>query len=439
MTKIYLSILFSLAFLNVGLAGGCVKWPSTSFQPIPNAKGQIAPDMGIYWYNTNVSNTTPQESLVAACRTDDPANKAACLANLQKAGYFDPSKPTIIFIHGWQPSATANKQRFDLCYQYPISQSSMSPVYNTLQHWQGWNVGVFYWTQFADESNVLDAEAKIYSTQGEQGMRWSYLDAKDQLQYCDSASLHCAMPLTASGQVATVLEMLETAYEQALPNALAYHGSELRIAGQSLGTQLAVQLTHYIMTDSSLPQPTRLSLMDPYFSPNEIESRNEHFPASIAGYNTIMLDLIESQAHHQFPVDVYRTSRLSYSPSGNPGTAFMNEVAYMSLSPQYFYQGEPYLKKEGLLHISSIYLYFESKKEAPLDRPGNSDYAYTNAAASNAEVLALMNHKRYQQYSIAETHFSATWDDLFYDESPVKDQSFSLKPSLAAVLALPSD
>ncbi|PHQ80862.1 MAG: hypothetical protein COB66_03720 [Coxiella sp. (in: Bacteria)] len=97
------------------------------------------------------------------------------MGKLQLTGYFDPKKPTIIFFHGWQPDTVKNKSRFDLCYMYKQANGQSSPRYNTLQYWKGWNVGVFYWNQFADEANVVDAEAKIYSAHGIMSMRWAYL------------------------------------------------------------------------------------------------------------------------------------------------------------------------------------------------------------------------------------------------------------------------
>ena len=36
----------------------------------------------------------------------------------------------------------------------------------------GWNVAIFYWNQMADEDEVKDAEAKIWSTNGPKGMRY---------------------------------------------------------------------------------------------------------------------------------------------------------------------------------------------------------------------------------------------------------------------------
>ena len=433
MMKKHLLIFISLCIASVAYAGACVSWPSGDFQPQPDSLGRIAPSTGIYWFNTNAENQDSSETVMPACHSDNPQQKAVCLAKLKKSGYFDPSKPTILFIHGWQPGATVNKQRFDFCYQYPVSSTENSPIYNTLHYWKGWNVGVFYWTQFADEDNMLDAEAKIYSNHGAQGMRWAYLDEQGQLQHCQAGSLHCKMPLRYDGQVADVLQMLERAYRQALPAHM--NASQLRIAGQSLGTQLAIQLTRYVLNHPQLPQPTRLSLMDPYISPTAIETKNESMPTSIAAYNTTAVDDIEHIRHHMFPIDVYRTSRLSYFPTGNAANQLMSKVAYMSLYPHYFEKNVPYLQKEGLLHISSIYLYFESMKAAPVYVSGDFANAYVNAASQNNDVLKLMQQQRYQVQSPAESHFPDTRLDRFDNIKPTPATLLPQDP-LTAILAL---
>jgi hypothetical protein len=36
----------------------------------------------------------------------------------------------------------------------------------------GYNVGIMYWNQFADEDEVKDAEAKIWTATGTRAMRW---------------------------------------------------------------------------------------------------------------------------------------------------------------------------------------------------------------------------------------------------------------------------
>lgn len=387
-------------------AGNCVQWNNDVFQPQANMFGQYKADYGIYWLKNNGSS----ESATPACRTS--LGKAACMQKLESSGYFDPNKPTIIFIHGWQPDTIKNKNRFDLCYRYKQSDGSESPIYNTLSYWKGWNVAVFYWNQFADEADVLSAESKIYSTKGVHGMRWAYIDNAGQLQHCSSAVSSCIMPHQGLKQE-DVLDMAYNAYQNALPGD--YHPQKLRIAGQSLGTQIAIQLTDLVLHNKALPQPTRLALMDPYFSPNGVGVIEQHLPLSVADYNQRKIEDIE-KINPQLPITVYRTSQVSFAPTGNPAPNLMKDVAFMRLYPD-FLSGQG-LALQAQLHESSIYLYFESMQSAPNFSPSANGSDYVNAAASNALALKLMHQQRYQVINDAAQHFDETNKYVFSPNIP---------------------
>lgn len=397
----------TLFTLTSAVAGNCVHWNDNVFQPQQNMFGQIKADYGIYWMK-NVGTTS--ESATPACRSS--LGKAQCMTKLESTGYFDPHKPTIIFIHGWQPATVKQKNRFDLCYRYKQADGQQSPIYNTLQYWKGWNVGVFYWNQFADEANVLRAESKIYTTSGFDGMRWAYLDSAGNQHYCNRFMSNCIMPHHGL-QHENVLDLAYDAYQNALPNN--YHPTQLRIAGQSLGTQIAIQLTDLVMHNKSLPQPTRLALMDPYFSPDHLKSKLLHLPESVADYNQQKIEDIEA-LNPQFPIAVYRTSTVSFAPTGNPAPNLMSKVAFMRLYPK-FLTGEG-LGLQGQLHESSIFLYFESMKQMPAANlaPNN---AYVNAAASDQQVKNLMDQKRFQVDNAAAHSFTDTNDYAFSNVQPI--------------------
>jgi hypothetical protein len=400
-----------------------VAWPESDFVPPASINAApLQPTTGIYWFGTH--NPNGQETQKAAYTSSSNMTKSAYMQMLKEKGYFDPNKPTIIFVHGWQPGSTKNKTHFDFCYDYPGVNGKASPTYNVLSYWKGWNVGVFYWTQFADETeSPMDAEAKIYSMRGSKGMRWAYLQQTNQgsynLQYCDNGMSNC-QPIHQD-----ISQMLESAYQNALPSNEVYKGSELRIAGQSLGTQLSIQLTDWVLKNTQsndLPMPTRLSLMDPYVSPKNLEG-NEHLPfsVSVAQYAADTVKDIQSRDSN-LPIDVYRTSRLSYAPTGNPASSLMDEVAYMKMDIKYLDPTLTGLSLNGLLHRASIYLYFASKKDAP-NGINNGSSNYANADATNGEILSLMGKKRYQVATgvgaIGEENFLKTQDDIFSTEAPL--------------------
>ena len=77
---------------------------------------------GLYWFGKNGANQ----------------KFAAGEAN----PYFDASKPTMIFAHGWQPYLSDSLPTFDFNGN------------DTAAGWidAGWNIGIFVWNQFSDET-----------------------------------------------------------------------------------------------------------------------------------------------------------------------------------------------------------------------------------------------------------------------------------------------
>jgi hypothetical protein len=83
--------------------------------------------------------------------------------------HFDPNKPTLIYTHGWASNTVNSKRRVALNWG-----NLDGPDIDLAQLWiaAGWNIGVFHWEQFADEGEVKDAEAKIWTATGPRAMRW---------------------------------------------------------------------------------------------------------------------------------------------------------------------------------------------------------------------------------------------------------------------------
>lgn len=187
-------------------------------------------DMGYYWVAADGQTTTK-----------------ATGSNI--AGYYDSTKPTVIYYHGWQNGTCANGtcRRENFIFLDP-TQSNASV--NTIANWksQGWNVGIFYWNQFADESEVKDAEGKIWSISSTQGMRYKLPNGT----YSSTGS-----PTSAISDIA---------YTDFLRIMGSYTGTEIRLAGHSLGSQLATIVTYKLFTTKSSLMPKKLELLDPFWS-----------------------------------------------------------------------------------------------------------------------------------------------------------------------------
>ena len=150
--KIFMNPKFLLIYLIIPGMGGCIKEPLvepatqpvtlTSLKDIDNYhKKNQGIDFGLYFFGSDRHgskwlNSTPNPN-------------------------FDPKKPTVIYIHGWEKDTTLKEFR----ESFWVSDIEGYIGKTIHQSWQekGWNTGIFYWNQFADEPEVRYAEAKIWT------------------------------------------------------------------------------------------------------------------------------------------------------------------------------------------------------------------------------------------------------------------------------------
>ena len=214
---------------------------AVSFSNLVEAAGDEFLDYGLHW--VRVQNGA--ENQVKAL--NDDGNIVPTIVN-----YYDDARPTVIYFHGWQNGSSADN--------YSRESFTFEDNGNSLSHlgWKqrGWNVGIFYWNQFADEGEVKNAEAKLWSASGPKGMRYRLDDGS----YSTAQS-----PNKSVG---------ELAFEQ-ITTALANNTSgNIRFAGHSLGNQLAVFTASQINdavnsgTVSANVMPNRIALLDPFWSKN---------------------------------------------------------------------------------------------------------------------------------------------------------------------------
>ncbi|KZY59993.1 cell adhesion protein [Oleiphilus sp. HI0068] len=204
------------------------------------AAGEEFLDYGLHW--ARVQNGA--ENQVKAIEADGTINETI-------SNYYDDSKPTVIYFHGWQNGSSQDG--------YDREDFTFANNGNSLSHksWKqrGWNVGVFYWNQFADEAEVKDAEAKMWSANGPKGMRYRLDDGSYSTSQAPNKSVG------------------EIAFEQ-ITAVLANNNKNLRFAGHSLGNQLAVYVAKQINdginegTLSDNVMPDRIALLDPFWSKN---------------------------------------------------------------------------------------------------------------------------------------------------------------------------
>lgn len=167
--------------------------------------------------------------------------------------FYDPSKPVVLYVHGWQKSSVTNNYWREVPYLWNDKYTSNV---NTGTFWKqkGYNLGVFYWDQFADEDEVKDAEAKIWV--GNNGLK--------QMRYKLSNGTYVSYSTAKSAG-----DLLYDAYKAALASNTSGY---IRLVGHSLGNQMVTVLTYKAAVDAkngSLAAslvPKRVYLADPFWS-----------------------------------------------------------------------------------------------------------------------------------------------------------------------------
>lgn len=323
--------------------------------------------------------------------------------------YFDPTKPTVIFVHGWQP---------DLSGSYPpkfiYAEGSNA---DTAQAWigAGWNIGIFYWNQFSDEpSDVKWAEAKIWTKDGPQRMRWR----KGGAGYEEApAGTPSAGELLYQEYVAAMTE-----YE--------YTGGNIRIAGHSLGNQMAVRLTKLVsdgIAAGNVPRrllPTRVALLDPYWSTGA--------KTYLSGQETG--EVIREYVAELLPKGVffewYRSSVLTVEPGGDSNAELEPMMMYADMTPNYV--GDDMSK-----HCAAWNLYFWSYAFAgPPECTGDACLASPAkmlSRVSDARLAALMR----SDYTWAQNvgAFTATPGDDTYQSSIRSDAPYTITQLIASPIS----
>lgn len=305
-------------------------------------------DYGLYWYG--VSNE---------CEQATPG---------QQNTYFDPSKPTVIHIHGWQSDSVTSMSRTTF-----NAEDSGGPFVDTAFAWRdkGWNIGILYWNQFADESEVKDAEAKIWTANGPQSMRWLNVDG----EYSNGPS----------SDVTTLL------YNSLVNNMEDFRGGELRITGHSLGNQLALRISQRLHQESSNNslKPKRLALLDAFYSNGEKDYLNGAWVGERA--RGIVDDLIENGV----VVEAYRSSAISDTVfAGDSNYELMRKTAFTEIRPWYF-NAFQFAEK----HNAAVWHYFWSFEfDAPISEPDESIAMSSATELNRARELMTGNQKMIHQH-----------------------------------------
>ncbi len=281
-----------------------------------NTTQRTRPDYGLYWFGYG--------------------NKSQKFVPGQPNPYFDPSKPTVIYVHGWEKDT--GLRYFRETFNYKLNDPNYGINVNMADAWikAGWNIGIFYWDMFSDEPNVLDAEAKIWSAKTSVKMRWR----DHQGNFHDSG-------ITKSAGELFVEEFVKA--------MSGYKGNNIRIVGHSLGNQMATYLSYRINTQvasGKLPSNLkikRLALMDPYWSNGKKSYLNGKWTGEVC--RQYVSYLISSGT----VIELYRSSIIGLTPVADENVQLLRMVAFVNQTPWYIPGSDI-----GGKHVASPNLYFLS-------------------------------------------------------------------------------
>lgn len=154
---------------------------------------------------------------------------------------YDPTKPTVIFVHGLAPAAVGGP--LDGYFGHQEGFHELIAPWRQL----GFNVALFNWTQFADEplTNFIRAEDKIYDPHSYSQMQFAFLTDSGKVSVGDGPAIPVSRLLADA-----VIELKLS--------------GPVWLVGHSLGSQLVTRAA-VLLTDDGY-EVQRVTLLDPVFS-----------------------------------------------------------------------------------------------------------------------------------------------------------------------------
>lgn len=297
--------------------------------------------------------------------------------------YYGASKPTVIYMHGWKNGSSQRKDRETFNHK-----DAGGPDLDVAHAWlaAGYNVGILYWNQFADEGEVKDAEAKIWTASGPRGMRWR-----------NASGTYSNGPTQSAG------ELLFQSYKA---NLADYSGGNIRLLGHSLGNQMAIVLTKKISdavsagTISSNLLPKRVALLDAFYS---------NYPKGYLGnrwVGEVCRSYVSELKGKGVIFEAYRSSGTgSNGLIGDTNTGLMKMTAFTELKPWYFQAWQMSEK-----HKAAVWHYLWSFSFNPPAIRGSSEQG-ASASTSDSRIRALMDGPQ------GLVHYSGVWSKEPSDDS----------------------
>lgn len=283
--------------------------------------------------------------------------------------FYDPSKPTVIYIHGWQPGTS--EDNFGKENPYFVNSKYIDRQ-DTAQSWidAGYNVALYYWPQWADEGEVKDAQAKLYKANNDRkNMRYKTRNGYKEFN---------------NGMTVTDLII-----EDFIEVFGSYQGNDIRIVGHSLGNQLATTLAYRISEAyydglvSYNAVPKRLVLLDAFWGKGTEECVDGRWVGEVC--REYVKKLIQ---RHNIAIEQYKSSAV--------GGVIADENLDMRKMTAFFRIWPDFIGIIGQDHQHKYSYYWYAKSiEGVVTGSNNAKFG---AAATHNNIRSLMNYGKWFQY-----------------------------------------
>lgn len=276
------------------------------------------------------------------------------------------NRKVVLYVHGWQPGAAAGHKGSPRPFALPkegfvTPTSTYSKQVDTAEPWRaaGYDVLVFGWAPYADESTPWEVEQKIW----EQGKQHQRREPSGKLTKEGS-------PVCSMGQLL---------FETVAPALAQYE--YVHLVGHSLGTQMIAYLLAELIEAGTPPQ--RVALLDAYSS-NGPKSYLAGVPRRAGDWvGQRIRAAVLSAADLHVPVEQNQSSMVTGNPLSDSNDELKKVTAFTVLVPEFLRikGGFEDITVLAQRHSHAKYTYFRSK--------GCTPHA-ANSSTSDADVLSMM-------------------------------------------------
>jgi alpha-glucosidase len=328
-------------------------------------------DFGLYWFGKN-----------GQCEKYIPG-----LVN----NFYYPQKPTMIYTHGWKQEAVErNYERETFLLEEPDEGISVFTNHAWID--KGWNTGILYWNQWCEESEIKDAEAKIWSFNGPQGSRYKRADGSYE---------NFSRQINIQGtniQVNSVVDVLFPSVYHALKDNT---GNNIRFIGHSLGNQVMTYLAKKLKENEIWIN--RLALLEPAWTKGEKDYLNDDNHDGNTDHVTDRCLWYTLELIYNSPVgcavEIYNSSALDLGVVGDNNDSLRLHAAETGIRPWYYGETGNIEKKHNIARYHYLWSFaydppIECTIKWKIQRIETGKYA-ASASTSDERIREMMASGHY--------------------------------------------